>query len=181
MTTFAKMRSTILQCATEAVKEEPRNVEYRLHAFIAKLSGSMESMGESELDKALWSLFANVEPAASPLLCRDCKHVRFAHEYSRCLAPELQVVNVVRGPVTAKCTDARLSTGGCGVEARLFIAKATGPITRQSSENFWRSSAMIQRTDEPSSASTAPSTGLSAEGSSPNTEAQIERAVTSLS
>ncbi len=181
MTTVAKLRATILRCATEAAKEEPRSVEYRLHAFIAKLSGSMESMGENELDKVLWSLFANAEPAAAPLLCRDCKHVRFDNEYSRCLAPQLQVVNVVRGPVTAKCTDARLPAGGCGVEARLFIAKATRPTARQSSENFWRSSAMTQRTDEPNSASTAPSTGLSAEGSTPNTEAQIERAVTSLS
>ncbi|SFD83990.1 hypothetical protein [Massilia yuzhufengensis] len=65
MTTVAKMRSTILRCATEAAKEEPRSVEYRLHSFIAKLSGSMESMGESELDKALWNLFAAPQPQPS--------------------------------------------------------------------------------------------------------------------
>lgn len=56
MTTVAKMRSTIIRCAEEAAKAEPRSVEYRLHAFIAKLSGSFEGMGERDLDDAVWAL-----------------------------------------------------------------------------------------------------------------------------
>jgi len=66
MTTVAKLRETILRCAREAKKAEPNNVEYRLHSFIAKLSGSLEGMGELDLDAALWQLL-ETKPAPCPL------------------------------------------------------------------------------------------------------------------
>jgi len=56
LTTTVKLRDTILRCAREATEAEPNSVEFRLHSFIAKMSGSMEAMGERELDEALWGL-----------------------------------------------------------------------------------------------------------------------------
>ncbi|MDK6078947.1 hypothetical protein [Massilia varians] len=65
MTTAAKLRDTILRCAREAIQAEPSSVEFRLHSFIAKMSGSMEVMGERELDESLWKLL-EAKPAAQP-------------------------------------------------------------------------------------------------------------------
>lgn len=65
MTTAAKLRDTILRCAREAIAAEPGSVEFRLHSFIAKMSGSMEVMGERELDESLWKLL-EAKPAAQP-------------------------------------------------------------------------------------------------------------------
>lgn len=56
MMTAATLRSTIIRCAAEATQAEPRSVEFRLHSFIAKLSGSFEGKGEVELDAAVWAL-----------------------------------------------------------------------------------------------------------------------------
>jgi len=56
MTTVAKLRDTILRCAREATEAEPTSVEYRLHSFIAKMSGSFDTIGETELDTAVWAL-----------------------------------------------------------------------------------------------------------------------------
>jgi len=65
MTTATKLRNTLLRCAREATAAEPNSVEYRLHAFIAKLSGSMEGMGELELDAALWQMLQTPPALAS--------------------------------------------------------------------------------------------------------------------
>ena len=69
MTTAAKLREAMLHCASEATKAEPTNVEYRLHSFIARLSGTMEAMGERDLDETLWGLLqapaALAQPAAA--------------------------------------------------------------------------------------------------------------------
>jgi hypothetical protein len=66
MTTARQLRQALLSCAADATKAEPANVEYRLHSFVAKLSGSMASMGEPELDKALWALFGSQHPDERP-------------------------------------------------------------------------------------------------------------------
>lgn len=66
MTTAAKLRDTLLRCAREATTAEPNSVEYRLHAFIAKLSGSLEGMGERELDETLWALLQAPTSASQP-------------------------------------------------------------------------------------------------------------------
>lgn len=61
MMTIAALRSAIIRCAAEATQAEPRSVEFRLHSFIAKLSGSFGFAGEAELDAAVWALLeANV-------------------------------------------------------------------------------------------------------------------------
>jgi hypothetical protein len=50
------MRRAILQCATEAGAAEPRDREARVYSFLARLSATMEGLGETELDSALWDL-----------------------------------------------------------------------------------------------------------------------------
>jgi len=55
-TTAQALRLAILQCAAQAMTEEKSDTEARLHCFIAKLSGSMECLGEVDLDHALWDL-----------------------------------------------------------------------------------------------------------------------------
>ena len=50
------LRESILRCAAEAQVDEKHDTDARLHCFIAKLSGCMESMGETELDHVLWDL-----------------------------------------------------------------------------------------------------------------------------
>lgn len=50
------LREAVLRCATEAQAEEKTNTDARLHCFVAKLSGCMETMGEVEMDHALWDL-----------------------------------------------------------------------------------------------------------------------------
>lgn len=54
--TANKLREAILRCAAEAQREEGKDTDARLHCFIAKLSGSMECLGEVDLDHALWDL-----------------------------------------------------------------------------------------------------------------------------
>jgi hypothetical protein len=54
--TVDQLREAILRCATEAQAEEKTDTDARLHSFIAKLSGSMECLGEVEMDHALWDL-----------------------------------------------------------------------------------------------------------------------------
>lgn len=53
---IASMRKAILDCAHQATAAEPVDTDRRLHSFIAKLSGTMEHLGERELDAALWNL-----------------------------------------------------------------------------------------------------------------------------
>jgi hypothetical protein len=62
--TANKLREAILRCAAEAQREEGKDTDARLHCFIAKLSGSMECLGEVDLDHALWDLMKlRAEPA----------------------------------------------------------------------------------------------------------------------
>lgn len=63
-----KLRVAILRCAAQAQTDEPNDTEARLHSFVAKLSGNMESMGEIELDRALWDLFGTPWPPAHSVL-----------------------------------------------------------------------------------------------------------------
>ncbi len=62
--TIDSLRKAILDCALQASRAEPDDSDRRLHSFIAKLSGTMEGLGERELDSALWNLMATT-PAAS--------------------------------------------------------------------------------------------------------------------
>lgn len=55
---IASMRKAILDCAHQATAAEPVDTDRRLHSFIAKLSGTMEHMGERELDAVLWNLMS---------------------------------------------------------------------------------------------------------------------------
>jgi len=50
------LRKAILDCAHQATIAEPGDSDRRLHSFIAKLSGTMEGLGERELDAVLWNL-----------------------------------------------------------------------------------------------------------------------------
>ena len=50
------LRKAIMDCAAQATSAEPLDTDRRLHSFIAKLSGTMEGLGERELDAVLWNL-----------------------------------------------------------------------------------------------------------------------------
>lgn len=63
MTTVATLRSTIARCAMQAGVDAPANADLRLAVFVARLSGSMESLGDHELDAMLWGLFDHDRPA----------------------------------------------------------------------------------------------------------------------
>ena len=54
--TVTSLRKAILDCARQATAAEPADTDRRLHSFIAKLSGTMEGLGERELDAVLWNL-----------------------------------------------------------------------------------------------------------------------------
>lgn len=66
MATVTAIRKAMLQAAQGAMQSYPENVEARLHSFIARLSGSMEGLGESDLDTALWKLFETPAAAGAP-------------------------------------------------------------------------------------------------------------------
>jgi hypothetical protein len=54
-TAFA-LRRAILECAAAATTAEPSDTDARVHSFIARMSATMEGLGERELDAALWGL-----------------------------------------------------------------------------------------------------------------------------
>ena len=62
--TVATLRKAILDCAHQATLAEPHDSDRRLHSFIAKLSGTMEGLGERELDAVLWNLMSTQPPLA---------------------------------------------------------------------------------------------------------------------
>lgn len=62
MTTVAAFRAAIKRCATNASKDAPTDEERRLANFVARLSASMESLGDHELDAMLWGLLDSPEP-----------------------------------------------------------------------------------------------------------------------
>lgn len=65
-TTVASLREAILNCAASAIQAEPVDAARRLHSFIAKLSATMEGLGERELDTVLWNLMeTQPDPIAS--------------------------------------------------------------------------------------------------------------------
>jgi len=61
--TVTSLRRAILDCAHQATAAEPLDTDARLHSFIAKLSGTMEGLGERELDAVLWNLMTTAAPA----------------------------------------------------------------------------------------------------------------------
>ena len=71
MITVAAIRTAIANCAAQASTDAPTDAVLRVTAFVARLSGSMESLGDHELDAMIWGLFDMPPPAqlcAAPLL-----------------------------------------------------------------------------------------------------------------
>lgn len=68
----AAFRDAIKRCVANASKDAPADEERRLANFVARLSASMESLGDHELDAMLWGLLDTPEPTrvtpAFPLL-----------------------------------------------------------------------------------------------------------------
>jgi len=62
MTTVASFRAAIKRCAANATTDAPADEERRLANFVARLSASMESLGDHELDAMLWGLLDSPEP-----------------------------------------------------------------------------------------------------------------------
>lgn len=68
------LRKAILDCALQATRAEPHDSDRRLHSFIAKLSGTMEGLGERDLDAVLWNLMATNPvplPVSDAQLCME--------------------------------------------------------------------------------------------------------------
>lgn len=68
MMSAAAFRDAIKRCAANATKDAPADEERRLTNFVARLSASMESLGDHELDAMLWGLLdcpapTRIEPA----------------------------------------------------------------------------------------------------------------------
>jgi hypothetical protein len=57
MITVASLRTAIANCVAQASTDAPTDAELRVAAFVARLSGSMESLGDHELDAMIWGLF----------------------------------------------------------------------------------------------------------------------------
>lgn len=62
MITAAALRDAIKRCAANAAKDAPADEERRVMNFVARLSASMESLGDHELDAMLWGLLDSPEP-----------------------------------------------------------------------------------------------------------------------
>lgn len=60
MITIAAFRSAIASSAAKAAQDAPADADLRLAAFVARLSGSMESLGDHELDAMLLGLLDQV-------------------------------------------------------------------------------------------------------------------------
>lgn len=56
MITVASLRTAIANCVAQASADAPTDAELRVTAFVARLSGSMESLGDHELDAMIWGL-----------------------------------------------------------------------------------------------------------------------------
>ena len=66
MITVATLRTAIANCVAQASTDAPTDAELRVTSFVARLSGSMESLGDHELDAMIWGLF-DIPP--QPQLC----------------------------------------------------------------------------------------------------------------
>ena len=64
MITGATFRSAIARCASLASQDAPADADLRVASFVARLSGSMESLGDHELDAMIWGLLDMPPPAA---------------------------------------------------------------------------------------------------------------------
>ena len=63
MITVATLRTAIARCVAQASADAPTDADMRTAAFVARLSGSMESLGDHELDAMIWGLL-DMPPAA---------------------------------------------------------------------------------------------------------------------
>jgi hypothetical protein len=70
MITVASLRTAIANCVAQASADAPTDAELRVTAFVARLSGSMESLGDHELDAMIWGLFdmPPTRPCSTPVL-----------------------------------------------------------------------------------------------------------------
>ena len=66
MITVAAIRTAIANCVAQASKDAPTDADLRVTSFVARLSGSMESLGDHELDAMIWGLF---DMPPQPRLC----------------------------------------------------------------------------------------------------------------
>ena len=64
MITVATLRTAIARCAAQASQDAPADADLRTASFVARLSGSMESLGDHELDAMIWGLLYMPPPAA---------------------------------------------------------------------------------------------------------------------
>ena len=64
MITVSTLRTAIARCVAQASTDAPTDAELRVTAFVARLSGSMESLGDHELDAMIWGLL-DMPPAAA--------------------------------------------------------------------------------------------------------------------
>jgi len=56
MISVAAFRTAIARCVAQATVDAPTDAELRTATFVARLSGSMESLGDHELDAMIWGL-----------------------------------------------------------------------------------------------------------------------------
>ena len=63
--TVSALRDAIKRCVSNANADAPADADLRVMAFVARLSGCMESLGDHELDAMLLGLFDQA-PAARP-------------------------------------------------------------------------------------------------------------------
>lgn len=63
MITVASLRTAIANCVAQANKDAPTDADLRVTSFVARLSGSMESLGDHELDAMIWGLLDIPSPA----------------------------------------------------------------------------------------------------------------------
>lgn len=61
-TTVHGLRKAIIDCAADATTAEPVDRDRRLLSFMARMSATMEIIGERELDAVIWNL-TKFEPA----------------------------------------------------------------------------------------------------------------------
>lgn len=69
MSTVPRLRSAIRVAADCAMADEPRDVDARARSFIARLSGAMQHLEETELDRILMAVLA--QPATPPAAARS--------------------------------------------------------------------------------------------------------------
>ena len=64
MITVTTLRTAIARCVTQASQDAPTDADMRTASFVARLSGSMESLGDHELDAMIWGLL-DMPPSAT--------------------------------------------------------------------------------------------------------------------